>query len=139
MKQRVPRNYGRFLSLRAIQDGTNVAFLSVMDILAFQKEQLQSSGRATKAFKRPAVKLSVMLFFNNEVHDLLAQQAQKGKIRFSKQLNRLTGSRNYGHEFEQVVGVQKMEVSSSADITLAIKIAQQAKQTVADKLKVEMT
>ncbi len=88
--------------------------------------------------KAPAVKVSVMLLFNNEVYDLLSQKQQRGKIRFKKQINHLQNSKNYGHEYEQIQGVHKMEVIQNSDLNLIVKIAQNMKMQIAERMKMEV-
>ena len=76
-----PKSYGSFLSLKAIDDGTNIAFMAIKDMIKYQKEAIISIYRkkssrnagtiSTKSFKRPAVKVSIMMLYNSEIFDLL--------------------------------------------------------------------
>lgn len=80
-----------------------------------------------------------MLIYNGEVYDLLATLTQRtSRVRFLRQVCQLAGSQNCGLQYEQVTGLQKMELTSLADITLAVKIAQQVKQNVSDRFNLEM-
>lgn len=139
---RAVKNQGRFLSLKGLDEGTNVAFLAVRDILAFQTRHsadLSPKGPAGKSLVRQCLKVSVLMLFNNTVHDLLAQPGRGcGRVRFRKQTNTFSGSRNCGHEYDQLVGQQKMDVQTPADISLAIRIAQQAKQSLSDRFQMEL-
>ena len=66
------------MSIKGLEDGTNVPFLSIREVIGWHAKQSQSTSKA------PAVKVSVMLLFNNEVYDLLSQNQQRGKVRFKK-------------------------------------------------------
>lgn len=87
-------NFGSSLSLKGIEDGTNVPFMSVKEILKFQNDVI--GGK----LKKPTVSLCIMMLFNNEIYDMLTEHWQRGKIKFVQKTNNIQGSINYGQQFQ---------------------------------------
>jgi len=83
--------------------------MAIKDIIKYQKETIINTYRkkssrnantiSTKSFKRPSVKVSIMMLHNSEIFDLLNDQKQRGKIRFNMVQNEIIESPNYGQEY----------------------------------------
>ena len=83
--------------------------MSIKEIIKYQKEQIVNTYRkkssrntnsiSTKSFKRPSVKVQILMLYNSEIFDLLNDQKQRGKIRFNTVQNEIVDSPNYGKEY----------------------------------------
>ena len=98
---------------------------SILEILSFQKEQLNSFGNGIKFGRqqRPKVSVSMMLIYNEYIFDLLTEKRIR-KLSLDSGVNIIHGSPTTGKVHSKMLEASVINTYSLADIKTIIRAAQ---------------